>query len=191
MVRTFVAVELSPEVLGRAARLIEKLKVSQAKVRWVESHNLHLTLKFLGDVEVVEIPEVIEHVRQATAGLESFDLAFHGAGAFPDPSNPRTIWIGVSQGAEAMIQLHGRVERALAELGFRAEHRRFRPHVTIGRVRDTRHAKQDLAPLLDQYADFAAGISHVEEVVVFSSQLSEAGPLYEPLGRAELNPPQR
>lgn len=186
IVRTFVAVELSPDVRGRAMRLIEKLKGAQAKIRWVESYNLHLTLKFLGDVEAVEIPEVINRLQQAVGDLDSFDLGFHGAGAFPDASNPRTIWLGASAGIEPMVELHRRAEAALAEIGFRTENRRYRPHVTIGRVRDTRYAKRDLEALLNKFADFEGGISHVDELVVFSSQLEEDGPVYEPLGRAEL-----
>jgi 2'-5' RNA ligase len=186
MVRTFIAVELSADVRGRAARLMEKLKQTPAKVRWIESRNLHLTLKFLGDVEAIEIPEVLARVQQAVRELESFDLTFYGVGAFPDASNPRTIWLGAREGSQAMIAMHQRVEDALAEMGFRKENRRFRPHVTIGRVRDTRNAKRDLKDLLAKYADYEGGISHVEELVVFSSQLQEGGPLYEPLGRAEL-----
>jgi 2'-5' RNA ligase len=186
LVRTFIAVELSPDVRGSAARLIERFRQTAAKVRWVENRNLHLTLKFLGDVASVELPQVIDTVRRAIEGLHSFDLHFRGAGAFPDAENPRTIWLGVAEGAERMVEIHRRVEDALAELGFRAENRRFRPHVTLGRVRDTRFAKRDLKGLLAQYAEFEGGISLVDELVVFSSELTEDGPNYEPIGRVEL-----
>lgn len=186
LVRTFIAVDLSPDVRGAAAKLIERFKATQARVRWVENRNLHLTLKFLGDVESVELPLVISTIKQAVASFQSFDLHFHGAGAFPDELNPRTIWLGVAEGAEQITLVHRCVEDALAELGFRPENRRFRPHVTLGRVRDTRHAKGDLKQLLAQYADFEGGISHVDELVVFSSQLNEDGPQYEELGLIEL-----
>lgn len=186
LVRTFIAVDLSPDVRGRALKLIKRFQTTRAKVRWVENKNLHLTLKFLGDVESVELPRVIDTVKEAVADLKSFDLTFHGAGAFPDPENPRTIWLGVAEGAERIIDVHRRVEDALAEIGFRAENRRFRPHVTLGRVRDTRHGKRDLAALLGEYAEFEGGVSHVDELVVFSSELEEDGPNYEPLGHVEL-----
>lgn len=186
LVRTFIAVELSPEVRGSAAKLIERFRKTAAKVRWVENRNLHLTLKFLGDVESVELPKVIDTVKQAVAGINAFDLHYRGAGAFPDDENPRTIWLGVDDGAPQIIEVHRRVEDALDQIGFRAENRRFRPHVTLGRVRDTRHAKRDLKDLLAQYADFEGGISLVDELVVFSSELNEDGPHYEPIGHVEL-----
>lgn len=186
LVRSFVAVELSPEVRGRALQLIEKLRRASAKVRWVRNDNLHLTLKFLGEVESVEIARICDAMQRAVADLESFDLEFHAAGAFPDAVNPRTIWVGVRAGAEAMIALHRRVDDALENLGFRVEGRRFRPHVTVGRVRDTRHGKRELKALLDEFADYRAGITHVEDVTLFASRLTEDGPEYEALGRAEL-----
>ncbi len=186
LVRTFIAVEVSPDVRGQASKLIKELQGTPAKVHWVHNRNLHMTLKFLGDVESVELPPLFTTLQTAIDDLTSFDLHFSGAGAFPDPSNPRTIWLGVDEGADQMVELHRRVENALTELGFRAENRRFRPHVTLGRVRDARHRKTDLTALVERFADFEGGISHVDEVVVFSSQLNEDGPEYVPLGRVEL-----
>jgi 2'-5' RNA ligase len=188
IVRTFLAVELSPETRGRALRLIQRLRATGARVRWVEGDNLHVTLKFLGDVESVELPEVCRRVQAAVADLTAFDLVFRGAGAFPDVSNPRTLWLGVADGEEPMAELHRRVEDALGEIGFRIENRRFKPHVTIGRVRDTRDGKRDLEDLLLAQADFDGGVTHVEEVVVFASYLHGDGPEYEVLGRGELLP---
>lgn len=185
-IRSFIAVELSPDVRGRAQQLIQRLRVTDARVHWVENQNLHLTLKFLGEIESLEIPGICRQLQQAVAEIESFDLEFHGVGAFPDASNPRTIWLGVRAGGEAMVALHQRVEGALTEFGFRVEGRRFRPHVTLGRVRDTRHGKRDLENLINLYDDAPGGISHCDEVVLFASLLEGDGQVYEPLGRAEL-----
>ena len=184
-VRTFVAVEISSEVRSRAAQLIARLSTTSAKVKWVETHNLHMTLKFLGEVDLREAPQVCAAVAEAMAQLPPFSIRVAGAGAFPDLRHPRTVWLGVSEGVEEMVQLHERLEAALARLGFRKEHRRFRPHLTIGRVRSTQGGA-DLGDLIARDADFAAGVSDVDEVVVFSSELNRDGPTYEPLSTAEL-----
>jgi 2'-5' RNA ligase len=186
-VRTFVAVEISSEVRSHARQLIAELSETPAKVRWVEPENLHLTLKFLGDVELVDMPAVCDAVSAAVADLPPFDLMARGAGAFPTLDRPRTVWIGFDEGTDDIVALHGAIEMRLAPLGFRREQRRFRPHLTIGRVRDCPpEAFADLAQRLSAAAEFVGGSTDVNEVVVFSSELRREGPTYEPLGHAEL-----
>lgn len=185
-VRTFVAVEVPAEVRDRMRKLVDELRVTDAKVKWSDTKDLHWTLKFLGDVDLREVPDVCEAVTQAVADLTSFDIVARGAGAFPDLRRPRTVWIGTGEGSDEMVELHDRIERALAKLGYRAEGRRFRPHVTLGRVRNSPHGLRELADLIQKNADYEAGISTVFEVVVFSSELGPKGPTYEPLGHAEL-----
>ncbi|HEV3003704.1 MAG TPA: RNA 2',3'-cyclic phosphodiesterase, partial [Pirellulales bacterium] len=133
--RTFIAVAASHEVRMRARQLIGELSSTAAKVRWVEPENLHYSLKFLGDVELLEIPKVCEAVTRAVTDKPPFEITALGAGAFPDLRRPRTIWLGVADGSESMVELNGAIERELAPLGFRREQRRFRPHLTLGRVR--------------------------------------------------------
>jgi 2'-5' RNA ligase len=185
-VRTFVAVEIDATVRGRAAELIRVLGAAGADVKWVDPRNLHLTLKFLDEVAVAEIPRVCDAVQRGAARVEPFDLEVRGAGAFPNAGRPKTVWLGAGGGQEPMIALHGAVEAALGKLGFRKEHRRFEPHLTLGRVRSGGPAVASLGQLLCQQADFHAGACHVGEVVVFSSELTPAGPVYAALGRASL-----
>ena len=185
-IRTFVAVEISSAVRRRAEELIEQLRGSPADVKWVEAQNLHLTLKFLGDVPSGEIARVCEAVQQGAGEAEPFELEVRGAGAFPNARRPRTLWLGSGDGEEEMVALHGHLEGPLKKLGFRGEHRRFHPHLTIGRVRRGGPGVAQLGQLLQQHADFIAGRVQVSEVVVFSSQLDRTGPTYEPLSRAKL-----
>ncbi len=185
-VRTFVAVEIDATVRGRAAELIVALGAAGADVKWVDPRNLHLTLKFLDEVAVAEIPRVCDAVERAAAGVEPFDLEVRGAGAFPNAGRPKTVWLGARGGQEPMIALHASVEAALGKLGFRKEHRRFEPHLTLGRVRSGGPAVASLGGLLRQQAEFDAGVCHVGELVVFSSELTPAGPVYAALGRASL-----
>jgi RNA 2',3'-cyclic 3'-phosphodiesterase len=184
--RTFVAVKITGPVRARAGELITKLAGTAANVKWVEPHNLHLTLKFLGDVHQREIVEVCRAVASGAAEVPPFELEVRGAGAFPTAARPRTVWLGAGAGAEQMIVLHDRVEAALAELGYRKEHRRFQTHLTIGRVRGAGPGIAELGTLLQQNADVLIGRMSVQKTTVFCSTLTADGPIYEVLGTAQL-----
>ncbi|MGA2031710.1 MAG: RNA 2',3'-cyclic phosphodiesterase [Thermoguttaceae bacterium] len=184
--RTFVAVEMSEAVRDRAEELIGLLRASAVDVKWVARQNMHLTLKFLDEVPLREIPAVCQAVVAAVADSKAFDFEVRSAGAFPNIRRPRTLWLGGGRGREQMIALQERLEKPLAKLGFRKEPRRFEPHLTIGRVRNGGPAMLALGELLRQQADFEAGRTRVAELVVFSSQLGPQGPTYEALSRAPL-----
>lgn len=186
VVRTFVAVEIPLEVKDRAQRMIGQLRATAAKVKWVAPEHMHWTLKFLGNIDMLEIPAVCEAVKQAVEPLAAFDLEARGAGAFPDVRRPRTVWVGTGRGTDQMIELHDAVEFELAKLGYRSENRRFRPHLTVGRVRQSPQGIGELGRLIEQYAEFDGGVSLVDEVVVFSSELGQDGPTHEPLCHVEL-----
>jgi 2'-5' RNA ligase len=186
IVRTFVAVEIPLEVKEHARRLIEALRGTPAKVKWVGPDAMHWTLKFLGDVDMLETPKICQAVARAVEPMAPFDVEARGAGAFPDLRRPRTVWIGMGQGSEPMVDMHDRIERELAGLGYRPEGRRFRPHLTIGRVRNSPQGIEELGRLIQEHADFETGLSTVYEVVVFASELGPDGPTHEPLGHAEL-----
>jgi 2'-5' RNA ligase len=187
-IRTFVAVEMSPRVMARAGELIDKLRVSAAQVNWVKTQQMHLTLKFLGDVPDTETPDICRVVAEAARGFEPFEITLRGAGAFPTNEHPRTLWIGIEDGAETLCDLQAAIETALkTKLGFPKEARRFQPHLTIGRVKHEPAASQgELKALLDKHAHFDADLTVIDEVVVFASFLGRSGPTHEALGRAEL-----
>ena len=186
MLRTFIAVEIPFEVKDRAHKLIAQLRDTQANVKWVATQHMHWTLKFLGNLDMLDIPPVCEAVKRAVEPLAGFDIEAKGAGAFPDVRRPRTVWIGTGRGSDQMIVLHDAIDFELAKLGYRGENRRFRPHLTIGRVRQSPEGIDELGRLIEQHADFDGGVALVDEVVVFSSELSAGGPTYEPLCHAEL-----
>ena len=188
-VRTFIAVETGAAVRQKAAELIEILAATGAKVSWVKPHNLHLTIKFLDEVRWNEIADVTRAVQQAAQRIEPFELEIRGAGAFPSPGRPRTLWLATADGSQPLAALHAALEKELKPLGFPKEHRRFAAHLTLGRVRDAGPGAQELGPLLKQHADFCAGRFPVDELVVFSSELTPQGPIYEAIGRAKLGTP--
>ncbi len=190
-VRTFVAVETSGAVRQKAAELIDILSATGAKVSWTKPHNLHLTLKFLDEVRWNDIADVTRAVEQAAQSIEPFEQEIRGAGAFPSASRPRTLWLGTAAGSESLAALHAALEKALKPIGFPKEHRRFAAHLTLGRVRDAGPGAYELGPLIKQHADFPAGRFTVEELVIFSSELTPQGPIYEAMGRAELRGEER
>src|SRR5487761_943067 len=110
MLRTFIAVETSPETHARARQLIARLSGTGAKISWVKPDCLHLTLKFLGDVDLREIPSVCQAITRAVAEIPPFEIEVQGAGAFPSAARPRTVWLGVGRGSEEMIALHDAVD---------------------------------------------------------------------------------
>ncbi len=186
LVRAFVAVEIPREVQDKAGKLIAALDGTEAKVRWVEPLTLHWTLQFLGDVDLREIPAVCDRVAKAVAPFAPFDIAAHGVGAFPNAEKPRTLWIGMQEGSDQMIALHDAIGSALGEIGYREEARRFRPHLTIGRVRSSPAGNVELAARLAENTNFDGGLTTISEVVVLSSELTRKGPVYELLGHGEL-----
>jgi 2'-5' RNA ligase len=185
-IRTFVAVEIPEEIRHRAAALVERLRVAQAKVRWTDLASIHWTMNFLGDVPDTQIPAICDAVAAAAKPFTPFDLIVRGVGAFPGVGRPRTIWLGAGEGKEPLVYLQTALERQLATLGFRPESRRFQPHLTLGRVRDASAGLAELAELLRKHADFDAGPMPVDEVVVFSSRLEKTGAVHERLGSAPL-----
>lgn len=184
--RTFIAVEIDERIRRAAAQVADELRTAGAEIGWVAPHNMHLTLKFLGDVAEERIPQVGEAVAQAVVGTAPFDLEIRGVGAFPNAARPRTLWLGTGSGQTQLGSLADRVETALTALGFAAEDRPFHAHLTLGRVRRPTRALANLTPMLKQRADLSLGLSKIQEVVVFSSQLQRGGPIYEAIRRVSL-----
>jgi RNA 2',3'-cyclic 3'-phosphodiesterase len=187
VLRTFTAIDISPEARSAALRLIERLRAAPAKVTWTKAANLHYTLKFLGDVQAEKTADICRAVKEAVNPFSPFQIVAAGAGAFPSLAHPQTLWLGVGDGTEQMELLFQALERLLEPLGFAREHRRFAPHLTLGRVRGGSPAGfKELNELISKHADFDAGPMMVRSVTVFSSVLGADGPTYSTLSRAEL-----
>ena len=190
MIRTFVAVEVSHEVRDRTAELMESLRASGVKVSWTKPHNLHLTLKFLGDTPEERLAEVGQAVAAAAAEMPALSLRLTGAGVFPDARRPQTLWVGVTEGREEICRLAAAIDEALHRRRFPKEKRPFQAHLTIGRVRGAAPVERaELGRLLADQHDFDCGLTSVREVLIMSSQLSPAGPLYGVLQRCPLRRP--
>ncbi len=184
--RTFLAVDLSAEMTDNASELADRLKSADADVKWVQQETLHLTLKFLGDISDQEIAWVCQKVRGVCDQRSPFALSCVGAGAFPNDESPRTLWLGVEEGKEALESLQAELDEALVEGRFPRETRRFHPHVTLGRVKRGGPELAVLSQLVQDNKAYDAGSRQVDSVVVYASDLERGGPIYTPLARVKL-----
>ncbi len=186
--RSFVAILLDEAVRGAAAAELERLRPLARSVSWVSPPNLHLTLKFLGEVPAETIEAVTEGLAEAVSGMEPFTLGFHGLGAFPGLARPRVIWMGVFQGARECQALQARVEEALARRGVPKEGRAYSPHLTIGRVREPR-GLASLQQAIAQDARKEFGSLQVSSISLIKSELHPAGARYTELHAASFSRP--
>lgn len=184
--RTFIAIEASAEICSRAKDLIDLLAPHTNNVRWVQEATLHYTLCFLGDITDQDIVDVCRRVETVADRTEPFGLQASGLGAFPSADRPRTLWIGAGAGCDALGSFQNEIDKALNDLGFRGENRRYVPHLTIGKTNRTARDAAELAPKLAELATYDAGVMAVSEAVVFASELTPNGPEYHALARCPL-----
>jgi 2'-5' RNA ligase len=182
--RTFIAIELPEKVKKKIELAQTPLKKTNAFVSWVKPGNIHVTLKFLGEVPEDKINDVFLATEKALEGIKKFRMSLRGMGAFPDFRRPRVIWIGAKSGEEELIYLAGRVEEEMGKIGFPKENRKFSAHFTIGRVKSTKNI-ENLMELVKS-SDFSTDEIEVNEVVVMRSQLHPAGAIYTPLKKIQL-----
>ena len=176
-VRSFVAILLSEEVRAAVAAEIARLRPLAPRVSWISPPNLHLTLKFLGEVPSEALEQAKEGLAEAVAGAAPFGLHFGGLGAFPGMARPRVLWVGIDEGGQAAQALQARVDAALTRRGFAREERPYSPHLTIGRVREPRGlARLQQAMVQDARTDF--GRLEVGRLSLMRSDLSPAGTRY-------------
>jgi len=158
-------------------------------VRWVGIEGMHLTLKFLGDMPVGQIPEVSALVEQSAATAPPFRLPLTTVGCFPSPLRPRVIWVGLGGDVTRLGELQQAVDAGVAALGVEPESRAFAPHITLGRVRDS-IPPDDLGALrhMLQHPPALSGApsAAVDHLVLYQSTLTQAGPVYQHLTEARL-----
>lgn len=162
-----------------------RLRAAGADASWTAEQNLHITLKFLGEVEDGRLDRIASSTRDVCEKESAFEIRVSGTGAFPDCRRPRVLWAGITEGAGPLLRLQAKVEAALVAPGFEREARPFHAHVTLGRARSPRNVDR-LADALASLQDVEFGTSLVAEIVVMRSQLRPGGAVYTPLERFPL-----
>jgi RNA 2',3'-cyclic 3'-phosphodiesterase len=181
MLRSFVAIEIPSEIQNAISRSIAPLQNSLPKplIRWVAPRNVHLTLKFLGDVSLDNLDQLAEALKSKVLNQETFTISLGGLGAFPTPRRARVIWIGLEAPVALKALLQG-IEAVTAMLGYTPEGRPFSPHLTIGRVGQN-VSGTDLLRIrtaLEEMIVGALGTIRVEAVHIFKSDLLPGGSVY-------------
>ena len=182
MPRAFVAVLLDEQTRRTVAAQIDRMRPLSKIVAWVPPHNLHLTLRFLGDQTEEQLATVVPALEEAASGVPAFTLSLKGLGAFPGLDHPRTLWVGVSEGVQEVQRLQARVAEALGRRGVPIEARAWQAHVTIGRVTDEMRRRREGMPELRaavmRGATTPFGSMPVASIVLMRSDLYTSGTRY-------------
>ncbi len=189
VIRAFIAIDLTPEIRQRLDQVSNQLQqhLENVPVRWVTAGNIHLTLKFLGDVSVNNLEMVKKILQKEVEGHPSFEISVGGVGAFPTEKHPRVIWVGVEAPQELNMIQHG-IETAAALLGYAKEERAFSPHLTLGRV--SRNATSRDTHLIGEVLESTKigfiGVTNVDSVHLYRSDLKQTGSVYTRISTAAL-----
>lgn len=189
-IRAFIAIELPQVTLDALAEVQARLshQISHDNVRWVKPSNIHLTLKFLGQVPKPQVSTIAAALKHAAASLRAFPFEVMHAGCFPNERRPRVIWVGVDEPTGALMALQRTIESAISPLGYPDEPHTFQPHLTLGRTaRDVKPADLHKIGEVVQAAKVGLlGHVHADGVVLFQSDLTSSGSIYTPLARVAL-----
>jgi 2'-5' RNA ligase len=189
IIRAFIAIDLTPEIHLRLEEVMVNFKaqLSGVPIRWVPAVNIHLTLKFLGDVSLANLKILTDMLQTEVSGHHQFDISVGGSGAFPSPHRPRVIWVGVEAPPELTTVQNG-IETSTAHLGYAREERAFSPHLTLGRV--SRNAtSQDvrmISKALENVKVGFLGATCVQQVHLYRSDLNPTGAVYSQIFSATL-----
>jgi len=187
--RTFIALEIPQEIQQIIHKEIAHLRNTIGTlIRWVPSENMHLTLKFLGNISPANLDMVTQMIRAEADSYQPFVMQVGGLGCFPSPKRPRVIYIGLQAPAELEALQHG-IESATTRLGYESEERSFSPHLTVGRVRQNILAsdQQKIQRALEETQIDSLGTARVDSLHLYNSELKPTGSVYTRLFSAPLN----
>ncbi len=180
--RLFIALDIGEEQKKKAAAMIARLAGYISGARWVNESAMHLTLKFIGETSFGEVEIIKAAMRDALQDFRPFELALSGPGVFPSPRKTRVIWLGINPGAEIIAAIAGALDRELAAVGFEPEKRKYRPHLTLGRLRSLA-PEAEIRRFLAEERNFYTDPVLVKGAVLYQSELTRERAIYTPLHR--------
>lgn len=183
MIRSFIAVDMPH--LEKLIGLLEKLRSSQARLSVPKDQGMHVTLKFLGDIQEDAVARISNSLGEIASKAKRFEVEIIGTGAFPNAKAPRVLWVGLSDGGR-LSELSAEIDAAMAEFGIPREKRPFKPHVTVGRVKSM-HSVEDAISILREYASVSFGKFTVSDIRLKKSTLTPSGAIYEDLAVKSLS----
>jgi 2'-5' RNA ligase len=179
MKRIFIAIKIYPDPSFKG--FIKKLQaiLEKEKIRWVNPHNLHLTLRFLGETNTELIPQISAELSNVALETKTFTINLTGVGVFRSVSYPRVLWVGIEKN-EDLQELKNMVDYSLKNVGFAVEDKSYIPHLTLGRMKRINNRNM-LRNLLKEYGEEKLQVLHAESMIFYESKLSEDGPEYIPI----------
>jgi 2'-5' RNA ligase len=186
--RSFIAIELPEEIKGYLSRIQGQLKKSAADVKWVLPGNIHLTLKFLGEISPDEAKDITRVLEEISRNKNPFTVRLSSPGAFPGINSPRVIWVGVEKGDSEVRELAKNIEEELNKIGIPEEEREFSSHITLGRTKSGLNRAVLIKLLADLQNQPQAGNPEfkVNHITLFKSTLTPKGPIYEVVKKCDL-----
>jgi len=183
--RTFIALDLTEETKQELTRLQSGLKKSQADVKWVNPQNIHLTLKFLGEISEQQVNQVKEVLDRISSQFKPYEITLSGIGAFPKVENPRVIWVGIESGKNETKKIAEILSVELEKAGFQKEDREFKSHLTVGRVRSPKN-KDNLKTAIQSISFSPQAKIPIDYITLYQSTLTPQGPIYIPLHKTSI-----
>lgn len=176
-IRAFIAIEIPPEVIKKIAELQDHFKVLNLDAAWVKPANIHLTLKFLGEVDPKLLSQVKETILNSLSSTAKFSISLGAIGVFPNIKQPRILWVGVEDNHKQLEPLKTTIDKGLEPLGFEIDRKRFSPHLTLGRIKSPK-GKDRLRKQVQSSQRLDAGAIEVSSVKLMQSQLTPRGSIY-------------
>jgi RNA 2',3'-cyclic 3'-phosphodiesterase len=190
-IRSFIAIELPGPVKDGLRKIQDHLRLADSSgAKWVEPEGIHLTLKFLGNVEASRMDQIIRLMGTASQVTGPFRLELKRLGAFPNLRKTQIVWVGISGDLDKLQILQKRLEDDLSRIGFPPEGRAFTPHLTLARLRDyaTPLQRQTLGEAIALYKLESDLVIQVNTISLMKSQLTRTGAIYTELASIELKP---
>lgn len=176
--RLFIAVEVEKELKDKILDIQGRFRKIDADIKYVEPENLHYNIKFLGEITENKVEMIKKTLENAVKPFEKFKIHIFGLGAFPSKNYAKVLWIGIKEGKQELIGLAKEVDRQLGSIGIKQESREFQPHLTLGRVKSGRN-KENLLKIMNELENIDIGIIKAEKIILFKSELTQKGPIYE------------
>ena len=176
-IRAFIAISLPVDVHLYLNQLVHEYRTLsyEGSVRWVKSENIHLTMRFLGDTNVSQLPDLYQELEKTAAVVPAFTISLGKLGCFPNQKRPRVIWIGVDSDSTWLMTLQDSIEQSVRSLGWKSENRKFHAHLTLGRVKNSNAVRHAGLPWGETVETMTIDVRSVN---VYESKLQPSGAVY-------------
>jgi RNA 2',3'-cyclic 3'-phosphodiesterase len=186
LIRVFIAIRIPHDIQAKLREVQAKLKKADVQVTWVAPESIHLTIQFLGNISEEQVPQIIAQLQESVKLVKPFQLQVGYAGAFPNLNYPRVIWVGITDDETGSLKtLQEDVSARLAQLGFEAEEGRFKPHLTVGRVRSQKN-RSTLLRAIEGVTNIWLGDISVAALYLVRSELKPSGAEYTDLAEIKI-----